>query len=288
MIQADEDLERWRSLALDAIVGSGRALDTRHRLAVWAHRLLERAGQHEPPIDLHAVAAQLKARVELADISGRGMLLDLEREPVIFIQKASSPAVQRFSIAHECAHLVFRRAIEKRFQDPDLVSRLHKWGASPQQERLCDLLASELLMPEPLVRRILASSPRRGLRLASVLAEAFGVSRVAALRRLIDLGEPYLLVVWRRTSLPNGEVKFRVAWCDRPAKLGVGFISTDVSAPSDSPVPKVAKSRVTQSQWTALGYLNVGPGTYRCDLMPFGGDVLFVADLGSRRESARD
>ncbi len=284
MIQPSEDLERWRSLALDAITGGARPMEARRRFARWAAQLLERAGQQGPPVDLYAIAAQLQAKVEVAEISGRGMLLDMERERLIFVQKGSSPAVQRFSIAHECAHIVFRNAIQSRVRDPDLVNRVHEWGASPEQERLCDLLASELLMPERFVRQVLETSPERGLQLGRAVAGSFGVSTVAALRRLVDVGEPYLLVLWQRTLLPSGDVRYRVAWCDRPAGHGVTFISTDVSAPNDSPIRWVAQGRGTRSEWMELQHLNLGAGIYRCDLMRYGGGVLLIADLASRTD----
>lgn len=115
-----------------------------------------------------------------------------------------TPGRQRFSIAHELAHLFFERSSETdlfmRARDRE---KYYTTDEARRLERACDALAAEMLMPR---RWFEGAVSRCGLRAGAVpeLAGEFEVSLEAAALRLLDVrDEP-------------GAVGF-FEFCDRPS-----------------------------------------------------------------------
>jgi hypothetical protein len=92
---------------------------------------------------------------------------------------ASSPEPRRkFTLAHEICHTFFYEAV------PELKFVHH--GVDPCEERLCNVGAAELLIPEAHVRRLAQQFPI-GLRALESIAGEYGVSMECALIRLVAL-----------------------------------------------------------------------------------------------------
>jgi Zn-dependent peptidase ImmA (M78 family) len=268
--------------ALDVITGGGPDEAVVNRLIYWADKLLIKAKQNGPQIDVHAVATTLGATVEYAPLSNPAFLLYHPESSRIVVNEHENPEVQRFSIAHECAHIIFRNAISRQVRDPNLRDRIFEWGASAKQEQLCDRFATELLMPTSRASIRANEIPVRGLRLARALADEFGVSLLAALRRLVEIQQPYVIIRWVFAPLPGKPAKLRVVWFARPRLKGVAYIPRHASAPDDSLIASVYTTNRPASGWVDLHHINLGKQPYWLDVIPVSEGVLGVIDLERR------
>jgi len=159
-----------------------------------AIELLEDAGVDQLPVPVEAIATGLGADLTYESYDGEvsGMLIrGDDGTAVIGVNSRHAPTRQRFSVAHEIAHLVMHPGT------PMFIDRFVRvnWrdGASNSEEIEANSFAAELLMPRELVEqevdRVLAKpqlvTPQR---LAGQLAKAFQVSPQAMSYRLENLG----------------------------------------------------------------------------------------------------
>lgn len=129
--------------------------------------LLAETGQAEPPIQLRPVWRRLGAHVEYDLDDGDGLLDDDGRRWLVRVRRYASrlgPAGKhpmrpaswrraRFTIAHELGHLILLQSVEPSLR-PELADpRTHR-----EVERLCNLAAAELLMPERGFKRAAAGA----------------------------------------------------------------------------------------------------------------------------------
>jgi hypothetical protein len=140
-------------------------------IAVVADSLLE--GVPSPPTHLDALASKLgisSIKKETMPISGE--LRRIDRSFEVVYSADLPPNRQRFTIAHEMAHAYFKLKDGKCRNTEEL-------------ERLCDMLAIELLMPRSGMRGYKSSdlSPARILE----ISRQFGVSLRAAAIRCYEL-----------------------------------------------------------------------------------------------------
>jgi len=106
------------------------------------------AGVVCPPTDLEAVSARAgAARLLSEDLPFSGELRREGGEHVIVYAAHARRARQRFTIAHEIGHLIF----EKTGANPPRVGR--------ELERLCDMLATEILLPAACFKQQAGSCP---------------------------------------------------------------------------------------------------------------------------------
>jgi Zn-dependent peptidase ImmA (M78 family) len=167
-----------------------------------ARRVLEQHGISSAPVDVESLAKQWAHVVKQnlrEDISG--MLVPLpnpvdQRQWAIVVNKAHSVVRQRFTIAHELAHLLLHgytaahadRGFKVRLRDS------HSAEGSVLEEIEANNFAAELLMPEPLLRERLQNhtidyapdDPSSEQQLAR-LAREFNVSKQALSIRLSGL-----------------------------------------------------------------------------------------------------
>ncbi len=134
------------------------------------------AGVVCPPTDLEAVSARAgAARLLPEDLPFSGELRREGGEYVIVYAAHARWARQRFTIAHEIGHLIF----EKTGANPPRVGR--------ELERLCDMLATEILLPAACFKQQAGSRP--SLRQVFALAKTFEASLAATTIRCCELGE---------------------------------------------------------------------------------------------------
>jgi hypothetical protein len=155
----------------------------------------------EPPVDPEIIASyQGIHRVERSVLSWAGCLLTEGDELVIRVRDSDTPGRQRFTILHEVAHTFlpgYRHAPQ--FRCTPLSSRERR----DPNEVLCDIAASELLMPSRYVASVVGGASF-DLDAVATLAEDCGASLEAAARRFISLWpEPCLLVRMERTTKPR-------------------------------------------------------------------------------------
>jgi len=155
--------------------------------------LIEQAGVNRPPVPVEKIAHFLGAQVTYEAFDGdvSGMLYREANRTLIGVNSTHAPTRQRFTLAHEIAHLRLHKG------QPVFIDRLVRvnWrdGTSDQEEVQANAFAAELLMPRTFMMREIERLIRRTRQIApepliAELAETFRVSQEAMRYRLINLG----------------------------------------------------------------------------------------------------
>jgi Zn-dependent peptidase ImmA (M78 family) len=104
---------------------------------------------------------------------------------------------QRFTIAHELAHICLSQ-----LAGPFTYHEIAQAGKSSYEEEfLCDLFASALLMPHSAINQYLESETAISLRTINRIAKDFKVSKSAVLRRIACV-KKWLLLFWSEIENP--------------------------------------------------------------------------------------
>lgn len=195
----------------------------------------------------------------------QGILLD-SFKGLILIKDDDPIARQRFTEGHELIELLFDA-------QADVAEKLAipQWNET-RKEQLCDAGAAELLMPRS---RFQSHLQHLGISLetAKTLAALYQTSRVATLRRMVELatGE-HALIVWHRALKPTerrraqpAQPKWRIWWRVLSPDWQSGFIPRDKSIEDDALIAQAA----TQIQRGAIA-LDLGWGLWegRVEAMP--------------------
>ena len=134
------------------------------------------------------------------------MLVPLPDGYSIIINQKASYERQRFSFAHELGHVMLLASeptlgTSARYRSSSSATKNRK-----AEERLCDAIAAELLMPEETFTREVMK-PGRSLRHLPQLASLFGTSLTAtAIRYWELLPEPCHLIKWRSSTYRKGVI----------------------------------------------------------------------------------
>ena len=195
-----------------------------------------------------------KASFKQKEISGF-CLVD-EQLPVIYLNNGTSKTRQIFSLLHELAHLLLRVNGLSKFET-EYVARLPR--QEMQIERFCNAIAAEILIPGTDFSAQIAKLPANAERVSdnqfSALAERYGVSREAILRRFLDRG-----MVKRNFY----ETKAAV-WTAQAKKAGGGNWYLNQGAYLSDRFAKEVVSRHYRNQITleqAADYLGIKPKTF--------------------------
>jgi Zn-dependent peptidase ImmA (M78 family)/transcriptional regulator with XRE-family HTH domain len=126
-----------------------------------------------------------KAPFKQADISGF-CLID-RAHPIIYLNNSTTKTRQIFSLMHELAHILLGVNGISKF-DTSYIERLP--NAERQLEQFCNQLAAEVLIPSADLAQQIKSLPQDVEQTSeeqfAMLANRYGVSREAVLRRLLD------------------------------------------------------------------------------------------------------
>lgn len=164
-----------------------------------------------PPVDPEMVASyQGIRRIVRSPLAWAGCLVTEGDELTIHVRDSDPVGRQRFTICHEVAHTFFPGF---RFAPQYRCTPLSTRSARDPIEVLCDLAASELLMPARHISTALQSASF-DLDTVHELAGDCDASIEAAARRLVSLWpEPCALIrleLMTKPSAPNAEPKLRV------------------------------------------------------------------------------
>jgi Zn-dependent peptidase ImmA (M78 family) len=122
-----------------------------------ARRLLQRFGVKSAPVPVERIAKSLQVRVQYAPLDGdlSGMSCIKDGIPVIGVNSLHHPNRQRFTLAHELAHVCLHRGqfdgtvhVDKRILNRDALTET---GTDPLEVE-ANAFASELLIPDELLR----------------------------------------------------------------------------------------------------------------------------------------
>lgn len=142
--------------------------------------------QNEPPINIYLIIERLGISLvptafdKVAAVVGRAES-DLKRAPWIAVNSSQPSARQRFSIAHELAHLLLHKE--------ELVLHAHYFKKQFEQKELdADSFASELLVPRDLLKVSVENVKAQPLEEATLLlSHLYQVSFAAMAFRLYSL-----------------------------------------------------------------------------------------------------
>jgi len=193
-------------------------------------QVIAKRGNDSPPFKPEEFAS-LKGVTKIikADLgTASAILLRLPAANIIKINHNHHQLRQNFSIAHEIGHLLLDE-IEKEYTlckehyASNLSYRISgtpKVGKKAPIERLCDLAATELLMPKDVFRKYLSAF---GVSVTTVerLAKIFQVSVPSTAMRVAEVStEPCVSIQWKKSRKAN--VKgLDLAWRHSPlAKTG--------------------------------------------------------------------
>ncbi len=117
-----------------------------------------------PPVPVERIAKALGAQLRFSPLDDElsGMIYVKEGIPIIGVNALHHPNRQRFTIAHECGHLVLHKShitkevhVDKAFQ---MLMRDSVSSAGVNEIEIeANLFAAELLMPEPLLTEALGN-----------------------------------------------------------------------------------------------------------------------------------
>lgn len=190
-------------------------------------RLIEDRGHDKPPF-LSAEFARLQGieRIVKADLGkASAILLKLHDGYVIRVNQNHNLARQNFSCAHEIGHTLFSelkleryiKSIEFRTFNPQGEQK----ARAAERERLCDVAATELLMPESVFKKYLSGF---GISVHSIerLANIFRVAIRATAWRIAEVSaEPCIALLWQ-PWLRNRSKGLRLAWSAGPGRKSSG------------------------------------------------------------------
>jgi Zn-dependent peptidase ImmA (M78 family) len=155
------------------------------------------------------IAEILGAEIVYASINVDGWCLSPPSgSPLITLNKDSPRTRQRFTLAHELAHLILGTK-------PDLVGRRDRDLYHPKspEEKAANQLASELLLPLSCLRPLL--TPPIDSRVVAAVARQAGVSEVALVLRLVRNADEFGLLHPTVARIEDGTVAWKVPF-NRP------------------------------------------------------------------------
>ena len=165
----------------------------------------------QKPVDLADLAKSWGVTsIEMRAIDSDAMLLPESDGYKIVLKPVSehfSATRQRFSFAHELGHLLLQLS---GFQKQSNLATKHRaFNRHNQEEKLCDQIAAEILMPRR-VFEVDAQRKRWSLMGLRAMSSVYSTSITATARRMIDLTpETCLLAVWKPSSISGGVPKLQ-------------------------------------------------------------------------------
>ena len=178
-------------------------VDARHRARTFVAGVRPPMGI--PDTQAYAMAAKARIRFEALDEGESGYTIPTPTGFAITVNGNESQERQRFTICHEIAHIILEL--------PSKHEELPSWSYAKRDlnEVLCDIFASELLMPyEYFLKRIPGDQP--SVEVIEALAEEFATSFPATASRYASLVVfPCAYVTMERDfvryAAPNGALR---------------------------------------------------------------------------------
>ena len=149
-----------------------------------------------PPVPIERIAKKLGARLRYSPLDDElsGMIYVKDGTPIIGVNALHHPNRQRFTVAHECGHLILHKTqitkevhVDKDF--PMLMRDSISAAGVDEMEIEANFFAAGVLMPEALLTKALGNEPfdidDEGA--VSALARSFKVSPSAMRFRLGNL-----------------------------------------------------------------------------------------------------
>jgi Zn-dependent peptidase ImmA (M78 family) len=174
-----------------------------------------------PPFSARNYAELLGIRQIIQEDIGEasGMLLKYHDGPVIQVNSKHNNARQDFSIAHELGHLIVDGIMDNGANNEVEFRSASGFNTI---ERLCNVAATELLMPEEVFNSYLE---KIGISIGSVpiLSNIFKVSLESTIIRISELSKISVLALcWKHLKTSKGEC-LRLAWSSTSKNVEDGY-----------------------------------------------------------------
>jgi hypothetical protein len=215
---------------------------------LWhARRLIAESGIVEPPFRPASLAHLRRVKkIVYKSMKVEGCLIPCDGDFVIELRKDRPYERTNFTCAHELGHTFFYESVPSIKYRTVTSSQPHH---DPEEERLCNVAAAELLMPSDVFRKIsrdYTPSPQS----LQLIAQTFESSLTATVVRLLNLkvwGSKF--VCWR---MKDGRLKAR--WLAQPGHGLAYFPNLEIINLASSGIYHAATSReaTTSSEWLSL------------------------------------
>ena len=160
-----------------------------------AREILHEARQTKPPIDPFALARTLGVQVEERPMNLDGFIEKNDAGQFVVVLKSSAASHRkRFTLCHELAHTFFfdDLAHNRAFRSQDQYD--------PEEERLCNLAAAEMLMPFAVFNQDLLNMKEHDSITPNTvfgLMDRYGVSLQAVSNRISWIVRDSAFILWR-------------------------------------------------------------------------------------------
>lgn len=284
----------WQSAVARELMKMSSDNDPLTAIVQCARNLLEEAQITAPPVNLDLLGSfQRIHTVEEVEMQEAGRLIPDMRGLRVQVNIRHGRGKQRFTIAHEIGHTLIPAYRRAPHAVQDMVTGLFAGGQ--EEEYLCDVAASELLLPDHLFRSQ-ATALGYNLDTVAMLARQFLASREATAQRLISMNLwPCAVALWHYAFKPSeSAVAHQMAlgeteWTPPKPKLRVRYASASkrfdhflyrhLSAPPDGLLMQCyTENRVVCGEECLI--LSNRPVTLYVMAAPMN----FLADDGSKRE----
>src|SRR5579872_5226984 len=156
-------------MKIDADVKRARQFKPDRKLERFVRQLLDRHRVNSPPVPVDRLVAELGAALERQSFVGsngrelRGFYVPDKgflKKPLIWVNAAHHPTVQRHSIAHELGHMLLERKDIHlgRSMNSNRRGKPQAFNIDPMEMRVRQF-AAELLMPRHMLTSDLKESP---------------------------------------------------------------------------------------------------------------------------------
>ena len=161
------------------LTGQSDLQTERIKQAIAESKIADLLQREVPPVDIKRIALSLGATsVGEADLPFAGVLLPSGDSFRILVNRNHDVVRQRFSVAHEIAHVLFN--------SNHIAMRQSPTSQQNELERSCEALAAMLLMPDPAFGA-LSHGERPGIEKIIDLARSFLTSVQATAMRYVDV-----------------------------------------------------------------------------------------------------
>ena len=236
-----------------------------------------------PPIPVELIAQEQGISVlRRGDLPCSGRLMAVRGGFELHVAAHERPDRQRFTIAHEIAHTFFSPNLQKN-REAGAIPVLLGYNDDQTVEKLCDIAASELLIP-PGDLAVLAESASPSFDAFQEIRRVFQVSIRALVVALPQVSPRWVFLMCKYSTRPgSSEKKLRVLWSSTPKGT---FVPKHDSIGEHS---GVGESFLARRRWQGWDTLDLGSlrGQYQVDCVPLGEDQqLVIVDVDSKSGTA--
>jgi hypothetical protein len=215
---------------------------------LWhAKRLITESGIVEPPFRPASFAHLRRVKkIVYKSMKVEGCLIPCDGDFVIELRKDRPYERTNFTCAHELGHTFFYESVPSIKYRTVTSSQPHH---DPEEERLCNVAAAELLMPSNVFTKIsrdYTPSPQS----LQLIAQTFESSLIATVVRLLNLKVwDSKFICWQ---MKEGRLKAR--WLAQPGRGLAYFPNLEIINPSSSGIYHTATSgeATTSAEWLSL------------------------------------